>query len=369
MIPIRYNPSKALSSDLHHYYAAKVYEYLSKSVHDGGEETYFDMVRASFSHSYGNIADICHSLDQYGDEIRQTLALLPDWIPELAGDAEEAAWRRYFIAMFILGRFEVLRMLVQKLSLEKVDPALKQYAECYKSVIRKKIARKKLSAYIVEGFGIRACPYCNRSYIDTLKDSTTAEMDHFYPKDKYPLLALSLYNLVPCCASCNRHKGDELLNYSPHDQSVSEDMFRFAYRFKRGAWYNWHSLTNARGEDAIGVCIEYDSAGNSEEQAAIESDIRLLGINDIYERCNDRVWEILCRQTLYTEDYIQDICRRLRQSGISQSTVNRILYGNYIDAMHLHMRPLSKLTRDILKYLNIDCDGESPTGAETGNGD
>jgi hypothetical protein len=29
------------------------------------------------------------------------------------------------------------------------------------------------------------------------------EIDHFYPKDKYPFLAVSFFNLIPSCLTCN----------------------------------------------------------------------------------------------------------------------------------------------------------------------
>ena len=35
------------------------------------------------------------------------------------------------------------------------------------------------------------------------------QFDHWFPKKKYPLLAISFYNLIPCCTYCNSSvKGD-----------------------------------------------------------------------------------------------------------------------------------------------------------------
>lgn len=56
------------------------------------------------------------------------------------------------------------------------------------------------------------CPYCNISqttFIENKKneDQTTYKirpaLDHFYSKDSYPFLAISLNNLVPACYICN----------------------------------------------------------------------------------------------------------------------------------------------------------------------
>jgi hypothetical protein len=49
------------------------------------------------------------------------------------------------------------------------------------------------------------CPYCDGSL-------ETADLDHYYAKSRFPLLACSPWNLVPVCKSCNNHitaKGDQ----------------------------------------------------------------------------------------------------------------------------------------------------------------
>ncbi len=57
------------------------------------------------------------------------------------------------------------------------------------------------------------CPYCNRQYISSyeygIDDSrTTADADHYYPKEQYPILQMNIFNLVPSCNVCNsRTKG------------------------------------------------------------------------------------------------------------------------------------------------------------------
>ena len=56
------------------------------------------------------------------------------------------------------------------------------------------------------------CPYCQKNYINVIqKDSLLIkpDLDHFYPKGKYPFLAMSLDNLIPSCQTCNsRLKGE-----------------------------------------------------------------------------------------------------------------------------------------------------------------
>ncbi|MGV3102921.1 HNH endonuclease [Rothia sp. 32237D007AR] len=45
------------------------------------------------------------------------------------------------------------------------------------------------------------CSYCKLSLANT--------WDHFIPKDKYPILATSQINLIPCCSECNSNIGEQ----------------------------------------------------------------------------------------------------------------------------------------------------------------
>lgn len=68
---------------------------------------------------------------------------------------------------------------------------------------------------------LRICPYCHHNYAITVyrdkKNILRPTLDHFYPKSKYPHLALSLANLVPSCYSCNSSlKGNKDFYTKPH---------------------------------------------------------------------------------------------------------------------------------------------------------
>ena len=67
---------------------------------------------------------------------------------------------------------------------------------------------------------LRYCPYCNAETVGlVLRMNPKAEtrvaysaLDHILPRGTYPLLALSLYNLVPACTRCNsqfKHEKDD----------------------------------------------------------------------------------------------------------------------------------------------------------------
>ena len=61
-------------------------------------------------------------------------------------------------------------------------------------------------AEFVRLLDVRYCPYCNAETVETAmlpERIHVPDIDHIFPKDKYPLLSLSLYNLVPACNRCN----------------------------------------------------------------------------------------------------------------------------------------------------------------------
>lgn len=69
---------------------------------------------------------------------------------------------------------------------------------------------QKIRVKHISNLNISVCPYCNRNYIINFDENgkTTAELDHFFSKSKYPYLAICVYNLIPSCHTCNQRKSD-----------------------------------------------------------------------------------------------------------------------------------------------------------------
>lgn len=99
---------------------------------------------------------------------------------------------------------------------------------------------------------VKVCPYCNRNYITTyIEDEdedeirSTASIDHYYAKAKYPFLQMNIFNMIPSCPVCNSYiKGSreyEHLNpyldngsiYFEIDLSTLESLYQNASGGKR----------------------------------------------------------------------------------------------------------------------------------------
>jgi hypothetical protein len=73
--------------------------------------------------------------------------------------------------------------------------------------------------HFIDGFNppVRVCPYTD-NYIQDIK------LDHFLPKDKFPMLSCHPDNLIPCCTDANSgsHKGTEVpLDPDEPDQTAA----------------------------------------------------------------------------------------------------------------------------------------------------
>lgn len=68
--------------------------------------------------------------------------------------------------------------------------------------------KRRWCAYsLCDELGFKTCPYCNLTNEITLFEDDEGVMrpslDHFFDKDRYPLFAISLGNLIPSCHHCN----------------------------------------------------------------------------------------------------------------------------------------------------------------------
>lgn len=91
---------------------------------------------------------------------------------------------------------------------------------------------------------VEVCPYCGRQKTIMAEEldrpDSKPPIDHFLPKSKYPFLALSVYNLIPCCTFCNElaNKGDfDPLEFAPLVKSLlnphefDDNAIKFSYAY------------------------------------------------------------------------------------------------------------------------------------------
>ena len=192
---------------------------------------------------------------------------------------------------------------------------------------------------LIENLKITVCPYCNRSFIHSFKKEDkikrSSQIDHFFPKGsgQYPYLALSFYNLIPSCYSCNHAKGVRIINISPYELNSSDDVLRFKIVFpKENGGYN---LDN--------VDLQMDFV------EAFKKNVDEFGLEDLYRNHHDIAREIWLKGKVYSDDRINELLVSFPDLFESEKEISQMIMGNYIQEEDLGKRPLSKLTRDIAR--------------------
>ena len=194
----------------------------------------------------------------------------------------------------------------------------------------------------VEELQVTVCPYCNRNFVNSTYKRTMCDLDHFYDKETYPILAVSFHNLVPVCHACNHAKARKAISYSPHNMNFNtDDLLSFDY-FVTGIDYL---------SDNKQIGIEIDCTG------AFQSNVKELKLREVYQIHSDIVQECIKKAIMFNPEYLTNLFNTYNGLFESEEELYRIVFGNYMEESSYGKRPLSKLTKDILSKLLIDIYG------------
>lgn len=213
------------------------------------------------------------------------------------------------------------------------------------------ISEHKVTSYMLASMLSRnTCTYCNRLYTVTIdkKDDKTRrhndqnritrpQFDHWFSKSRYPLLALSFYNLIPSCSVCNSSlKGDAVFDLETHlhpyiDKGVNEFMFSFNYKSVH--------------ENNVRIDVNAGSKA--------ETTLKEFKIQEVYNaHSNLELKDLLDLKFKYSEDYIKTLfCSTFKNLEVSEEEAYRLIFGIEHDEEHFHKRPFSKFKKDILEEL------------------
>ncbi|CAC9974436.1 hypothetical protein [Flavobacterium panici] len=205
-----------------------------------------------------------------------------------------------------------------------------------------KFSSKKNRIYstydLAHKLNINTCTYCNRMYTKTVikpQKLTRPEFDHWFAKSRYPLLALSFYNLIPSCNICNSSiKGSTEMTLATHlHPYVDKPEFKFTY-------YN-------KSFDTYGFDIRSIAGSKSFNTVAA------FKMKEIYEMHEDEIEDLRKIKSAYSESYLTILASQFKGLSISEDEMYRLAFGTYNDEEFFDKRPLSRMKRDILLELGI----------------
>ena len=225
--------------------------------------------------------------------------------------------------------------------LEALKPVLIWYCE---------IVSDRIGHELVESLNIKTCPYCNRQFIYTFKGKTPdmkdrperPELDHFYPKNTYPLYCLSFYNLIPACHSCNHVKSENLIGVNPYSRAFGS---KFVITDKNGNKVSSSKIYKLT-QNEIGLKLY---GMNAEE--IINSNV--LGLENVYNKHTDYVKALIDKSMAYDAHARKALVESFQGAGLHPRQVYDFVWGRYLDDAQYENRPLSKLTKDLLEQLGI----------------
>jgi len=238
----------------------------------------------------------------------------------------------------IFADFDMLNNLKTKYGVKTLLANDKNFIEksLYKEV------RSKFGYKLVELLEIKTCPYCNRNYIVNFnKKDTTVQLDHFYDKSSYFYLAISLYNLIPSCSTCNQRKSaiNENILY-PYLDSFDKKVTFILDGINSNSEFNFFHYKR------INLTLE---SSDTKAQKSIE----LFNLNKLYQEHRDIVSEILKRKEMYPDSRINELYHQFGALFSSKDELIGLLNCNFLDEKDINKRPLSKLIRDISKQIGF----------------
>jgi len=210
-----------------------------------------------------------------------------------------------------------------------------------------------IAKFIEKYLDPKVCYYCNIDYVNVyesnngeLKNKFT--LDHFIDKGSYPYLALSFFNLVPCCSVCNsKIKGtisfyeDEKLKYTnPYSKEFDFDQ---KVHFKLLLSDKCQDLHIKSKED---IAIPLKEKYSDKYQKYIE----VFKLNERYSAHKDIVYDMMKNAELYPESRLKEL---QDLTGIPYQQIKKEIFHLIDDESDLAQEPFSKLRKDIAKELQL----------------
>ncbi len=211
---------------------------------------------------------------------------------------------------------------------------------------------RKLGKEWAELIAVNICPYCNRSYIFTLKKSgVRPQYDHYFPKSTYPYLAVSMYNLIPCCAVCNNTKS----SFNTYDKITEKEILMYPYKDEYG--YDISIQTSYEGDfrywlgasDKFSLTFKSSTTASEDLRRKSDETRKVLHLHELYEKHKDYVKDIIIRTYIYNDEYIESLLTGYPELFQSAGEAKNFVYMNYLEKENWGSRILAKLTFDIMR--------------------
>jgi len=291
------------------------------------------------------------SVFKYKEKIEEAIDILLD---EIQDESFKRGLRNLKLNLFkiLIGNFETMKnyltildnnnsKLIHRGNEEKSEDFIKyqkKFESLYKNQLSDSQLFKKSFFEIFENMNV--CPYCNRNFINPIykeervgqdNSKQAPDIEHFYPKSIYPFLALSISNLLPSCAFCNKVKSDvDTFDNCISPYEVKKEDFKFKF-------------------DPIDVTrktIKLESSSNNS---------KILHLNNLYAEVHSKfVDEVYLESRKYPLENRRFLNRFFSLPLDSQEKLYKRKFCNYYIEKDFNKQPLSKMTKDLFMQIRED---------------
>lgn len=220
------------------------------------------------------------------------------------------------------------------------------------------VFRNKWAVEFIEDLNIKVCPFCNREYIFKFEDKINgmpriiASLDHYYDKDTYPFLSVSIFNLIPCCHICNSKFKHTKNFYDKKHLHPYEDSFNEKAKFSQ--FFNDLTEENKKFSLLSKERISLTLKPLNDKDIATQNTIDTFRLETLYQEHKDIVLELIQKREIYPDSYIDDLFHQYEGTLFkNREDVLRHITGGYIEDKDINKRPLSKLIKDISEELDL----------------
>lgn len=241
---------------------------------------------------------------------------------------------------------------------DKIDT---QFHEKIVETLKYSKLRKFPILELYKNLGINSCVYCNAQLSVVLdldlykigpkkgqvrKRKALFELDHFFAKSKYPFLGISFFNLLPCCANCNKAKGKEdVLFYLFTEDDSDLNIFNIELE-------NLSIIRYWRTRNVNDIKINFTTLLS--DNTLLENHNKYFKIKQLYNTQKDLAEELLHKKIVYGRAYKLYLEKDYKEKLFpDQAMVNRLIIGNYDKPEEVHKRPMAKFTQDIAKQIGL----------------
>jgi hypothetical protein len=272
--------------------------------------------------------------------------------------------KQNYLFRYIFWKITIKRILLAKENelielIILIDERLNKLSVKHKNIIIKKIQNlfkykdkyqnSVLTPFFAENFNFRTCFYCNKDFITNFnakKEVSTFQLDHFYDKGTYPYLALSFYNLIPSCPTCNSSKVKGSANtfenncIAPNSQKFD---FHQKVKFKLFLDDSCKNL-HIKSKDDIDITLKEQFTDKYDKY------IEIFKLNERYKAHKDIVFDMIQKAELYPESRLKEL---QDLTGISFQEIKKDIFNLIDENEDLSKQPFSKLIVDMSKELGI----------------